>query len=187
MTLRVIPGAAINLGGNVIDSTTFLPKTSGTIFAIVQLNQVGDADDLKFWDINDDTWQTAVNVVTWPTATYAHGTWWTYLVAVAATTGRSGAIVKLVDLTDDEATPASVTVLAGGMESVIVEPTIEDQVWDALLANHVVASSFGANAKLVADQVWDALEANHVVSGSFGANLTAGTTVNVYESLEDDG
>lgn len=118
MAIRVDPGSAVTLGGNVVDSTTLLPKTSGTIYALVQLSFNGDADDGKYWDTNaGGSWQTAASVVTWPTATYSHGNWWAYEVPTGATTGKDGATIKLVHLTDNEATPASETTLAGGLET----------------------------------------------------------------------
>lgn len=131
--MRVDPGRSATLGGNVYDTATLLPKTSGTIYALVQLHRPGDADHGKFWDTNSGgSWQAAGSVTTWPSATYAKGSWWTYTVPTGATDGKPGAIIKLADLTDNVATPASATVLAGGLESVEVSPVSREIIADLI-------------------------------------------------------
>jgi len=128
--LRVSPGYSVTLGGNILDQATQLPKTAGTIYALLQLHRSGDADDGKYWDTDSGgSWQAAGSVVSWPTATYSRGTWWTYAVPVAAT-AKEGAVLKLVDLTDNVAVPAIQTVITGGCETAEVSPVSREILAD---------------------------------------------------------
>jgi hypothetical protein len=118
--MEVIAGSSRTIGGNVWDISVIpaKPKTSGTIYALVQLRKSGDADDGKYWDTTaGGSWQASP--AAWPTATYSNGSWWAYAVPAAATTGKSGSTIVLVDLTD-HLTPASSTVSAGGMQQLDV-------------------------------------------------------------------
>lgn len=149
MAKRIAAGDAVRIGGNVRAIADSLGVSgASTIYALIQLQLDGHADDLKFWDENDDTWQTEANVVFWPTASLQHGSYWYFDLPAAASTGKEGADLVLLDLTDNEATPASETTIAGGFQTVHVKSaaelalealtndTIADQVWEEILADH---------------------------------------------------
>ena len=55
------------LVATILSSSNSVPVISGTMYAVVTLES-DDADNLKFWDENDDTWQAAP--VTWPTGSH---------------------------------------------------------------------------------------------------------------------
>ena len=123
MSKEVIAGSGARLACNVwdISATPAKPKTSGTIYALVRLDKPGDADHGKYWDANSSgAWIAAASVVSWPTMTYSKASGWYYDVPAGATTGKAGGTIALIDATDNVATPASSTVLAGGCQQVDV-------------------------------------------------------------------
>jgi hypothetical protein len=114
---EVAQGGTCPVGGNVYDLSVspMKPKTTGTIYAAVRLDFPGNADDGKFWDTTSTgSWQASP--AAWPTAAYQVGSYWSYVVPAAATTGKAGGMIVLAELTDNIAVPASSTVIAGGME-----------------------------------------------------------------------
>jgi hypothetical protein len=95
---------------------------SGTIFAVVRLES-DDADDGKFWDDNDDTWQASP--VAWPTATHTEAGQWVFALPASATTGKANDSIHFT-LTDN-LTEASATTICGGGEHKVLsgQPAVE--------------------------------------------------------------
>lgn len=110
-------GTVARLGGNVITIVDLLPKTSGTIYAGIQFHLPGHADNGKYWDTNaGGSWQASPT--TWPTATHRSNGFWDYDIPSASLVLH--AEIKVVFLTDNQATPASATVVGGGYETGVV-------------------------------------------------------------------
>jgi hypothetical protein len=193
--MEALAGNTITLGGSVwnLAVAPLKPKTSGTIYAVVRLNKPGDADDGKYWDTTGGgSWQASPGA--WPTATYAKDARWSYTVPAAATTGKAGGEVMLVALTDNVATPASSTVVSGGLThaSVVSEdrlvvadiPTaaaVADAVWDETIpGQHVAQNTSGRFLQL-------ARESTSVHSGTLQAGSTLSTVVFDTDAVNEDG
>ncbi len=84
---------------------------TGTIFCVVRLES-DDADDGKFWDANDNTWQASP--VAWPTGTHTQAGQWVFALPAAATTGKAGDTIHYTFT--DNLTEASATTICGGGE-----------------------------------------------------------------------
>jgi len=83
---------------------------TGTVYVIIMLEDDGDGDDGKYWDVDGgDSWQASPT--TYPTASYANHLW-TYALPAAATSGHVGARLHVL-FTDNQATPASETASSG--------------------------------------------------------------------------
>ena len=117
----ITPGVVKDLVGTVVVAATGAPFT-GTALAIIRLEQDGDADDGKYWDANDDTWQASP--VTWPvaTATTIAGQHF-FQLPVAATSSRTGA--RLSVTFTDNVVEATSTTLAGTYRYLLTPMTSE--------------------------------------------------------------
>jgi hypothetical protein len=168
MSHEVIAGSSVTLGGSVWDISVIpaKPKTSGTIYALVKLNKPGDTDHGKFWDTTSSgSWVAAGSVAAWPTATYRKGSWWDYDVPTAATTGKAGGEIVLVDLTDN-LTAASSTVSAGGMQQADVVSE------DRLVVSDITGNSVAGVSGNVTGSVASVSGAVGSVTAVVSANLT---------------
>jgi hypothetical protein len=121
--MEIVANVAKNLTGLVITSADLTRKTSGTIYAIIRLEDDGDASDGYFLNASN-AWVSSVSNATAPQATHIAGGLWLYALPAAATTGRGGASI-IVDFTDDHDTPASATVLGTQSEYTVY---VEDRV-----------------------------------------------------------
>lgn len=118
MSKEVVQGSAGRLLCNVWDISLnpAKPKTSGTIYAVIQLDKPGDANHGQYW--TGSSW--SASPLSWPTMTYAKGSGWYYDISGTATSGKAGGTIVLVDALDNVTTPASSTVNAGGCQQLDV-------------------------------------------------------------------
>lgn len=143
-TNHMVPaGVARDVMAAVHNAITLVQVATGTIYCVVRLES-DDADDGKFWDANDDTWQAAP--VAWPTATHLHNGLWVYELPIAATSGKAGASLQ-VTFTDN-ITEASATTVCFGTEYYVYTPsaslcmiygTLLDVAGDPLIGTEVDA------------------------------------------------
>ena len=90
---------------------------SGIIFCVARLES-DDADNGKFWDANDDTWQVAP--VAWPEATYSKAAQWIFALPAAASNGKIYDSTHYT-MTDDLDESAATTVCGGGEHRINAE------------------------------------------------------------------
>ncbi len=90
---------------------------SGIIFCVARLES-DDADNGKFWDANDDTWQVAP--VAWPEATYSKAAQWIFALPAAASNGKINDSTHYT-MTDDLDESAATTVCGGGEHRINAE------------------------------------------------------------------
>lgn len=179
----IIAGSAKTLAAAVHAQSGSAQVATGTIYAVVQLEQPGNADDGKYWDANDSTWQASP--VAWPTATHRQAGVWSYALPASATTGRAGAVVHYT-MTDNLTEASATTVCGGGEHRVVADiPStagVAGAVWDEQTVGHQAAGSAGEallyiatspdyRAELARD-VWDEALSGHTTPGTAGVGLS---------------
>lgn len=90
---------------------------TGTIFAVIRLES-DDADDEKYWDADDDSWQASP--VAWPEANHTQAAQWVYPLPAAASNGKDDDSVHYT-MTDDLDEAAATTVCGGGEHRINAE------------------------------------------------------------------
>lgn len=173
----IIAGSTKTLAAAVHVQSTGAQVATGTIYAVVQLEQPGNADDGKYWDTNaGGSWQASP--VSWPTASHTQAAMWAYALPAGATTGRDGAITHYT-MTDNLTEASATTVCGGGEHRVVADiPStagIADAVWDEQWAGHQDAGSMGQAALYIADPLLYEDIAAAVWNDSLADNTTAGT------------
>ncbi len=180
MAQSIVAGSVKDIILNVRTATDRLPKTTGTVYCLIRLedqNPGGDgADHAKFFDANDNTWQTNGTVTTWPTMSHLGAGQWLYQLPAGATTGLQGGSV-FATATDNETTPTSEATLVQPKEWTIVaaidpglrEVTlhVQDSSSNALVGARVVVKN-SANDAVITKGESDA-------SGDFVTALDDGT------------
>lgn len=138
-------------------------KTSGTIYAVIRLEDDGDGSDGYFW--TGAAWAATISDATAPTATHIEAGVWHYALPAGASTGRASGHIKAW-MTDDIDTPGSATVVSGPWEAYIREE-------DPLVAGDVTGSS----ASAIADAVLLEIVADHSgTPGSLADVVSSGTS-----------
>lgn len=106
----IVAGQAKDLLGAVHAASDGSQVYTGTIYCAVRLES-SDADDGKFWDANDDTWQTSP--VAWPTAAHTQGGQWSFALPAIATNGKASCYIHYT-FTDDLDESVATTISGGG-------------------------------------------------------------------------
>jgi len=101
-------------------------------FAVVRLEQDGNADDGKYWDETAASWEVAATVN--QVSTHLEAGQHLYQLPAAATAGRANATIHFT-FTDNLAEAAATTVCTGG-EHIVNAGTVEDML--GLLGKHQV-------------------------------------------------
>jgi len=104
-----------------------LLAADGTLYTtsancVVRLEDNGHADDGKFWDDDDDTWQASP--VAWPSSTHTKAGLHLFQLPAAATLGHLGG--RIFYTFTDNATEASATVACAGGEHIILRAELAD-------------------------------------------------------------
>lgn len=120
---------------------------AGTIYAVIRLES-DDADDGKFWDADDDSWQASP--VAWPVATHFQAALWLFALPAGASDGKYGDSIHYTFT--DNLTEASATTVCDGNEHEIKAAA---SVWDELLTGvmHNLATSAGRRLREVASPI----------------------------------
>lgn len=144
-------------------------------FAVVRLEQDGDADDGKYWDESGASWETGLTVN--QVSTHLESGQHLYQLPAAATTGRAGASIHFT-FTDDLTEASATTVCAGGEHLVRVDvPSVEgiaDAIWDEILtgATHNIQNSAGKILRQLKEGIGNVID-----EGDFQAGSTTTTAV----------
>lgn len=149
---------------------------SGTIYCVARLES-GDADDTKYWDSDDDTWQASP--VAWPTAVHTQAGVWVFpLPAAASPSPKIGGSVSYT-FTDNLTEGSATTVCGGGEHRIYAEDplvtadltTIESNIRGADSDDLKAISDQIDNVSSVseaADAIWDEALSGHTGAGSAG-------------------
>ncbi len=131
---------------HAVDGSQFTAAT----FAVVRLEQPGDANDGFFWNETSADWEAAATAN--QVATHLEAGQHLYLLPAAATVGRVGAVIHYTftnNLTEGTAT----TVCSGSEHNVVAAALtvggIVDGVWDEATVNHQAAGTFGLAANSI--------------------------------------
>ena len=191
----IIANTQKELASSVVVSSTGAPVYSGTVYALIWLEDVADGYDGKFWD--GSAW--TVGVQTFPTATHIKGGVWSYTLSAAATTGEVGSIIHWTMADSDSEADITTTASSGehrvmvydgyGLTSLQIS-TIVDSVWDEQTSDHAAGGSMGATqaasaaptVAAIADAVWDEAKSEHTTSTTFGDLATTELNIRGVES-----
>jgi hypothetical protein len=143
--LETVAGSTITLSGKVRSLIDGTPKTSGTIYAALRC--CGGTNDGKYWDsTSSGSWQATP--AAYPTASYSLGDVWLVGITAGMTTGAgAGAFIILEMLSDNIATPASSTTIAGSLTSTKIVTNLSSLA-DNTVVNYITAEVAPKNTAL---------------------------------------
>ncbi len=155
---------------------------TGTIYAVVRLES-DDADDGKFWDADDDTWQASP--VAWPEAAHTQAGQWVYALPAAASNGKDGGTAHYT-MTDNLTEASATTVCGGGEHRINAEDPLATTDLDA--TELAIRGADSDTLETLSDQLDNvtvptgARQVTIHVEDTGGASIP-GAQVSIYDSL----